>query len=137
MRVFDPVDGVAPTSKRIIQDIDKTIDAMQEILTQRGVYVPGLAGGRVPGHRNRSVGDTDKRGGKRTYQPFVDGETGLKDIHEDLRSLLQECQIGGSEAASAWKQKVSEAEKDEADDEEDFLHDDDASDGDEIQVAPM
>ena len=41
-----------------------------------------------------------------------------------------------------WQKTTSDVTEEfshfyEADDEEDFLHDDDASDGDEIQVAPM
>ena len=51
-RVFDPKDGVAPTSKRIVQDIHKVVNALAVIHREKGVFVPGLAGGRTPGHRH-------------------------------------------------------------------------------------
>jgi hypothetical protein len=52
-----------------------------------GAYVPGLAGGRVPGHRHTAT--TQKTSGKRTcleYDPTVLEET----FHEDLIAILSE-----------------------------------------------
>ncbi len=92
LRVTHPTLGVAPKSKRILQDIDKVIPAMKKIVEAKGVYVPGLAGGRVPGDRNQSVGDADKRGGFREYEPFANSDKGFRDgtVHTDLVSLLEE-----------------------------------------------
>ena len=50
--MLDPVDGVTPKPKRIVQDIKRAISAMTTITKHRGVFVPGLAGGRVAGHRH-------------------------------------------------------------------------------------
>ena len=46
-RVWDPVNDVAPPSERIIQDINKAVMAMKTIHEAKGVFVPGLAGGRL------------------------------------------------------------------------------------------
>ena len=114
-RVFDQKNGIAPTSKRILQDIEKTFNAMQVILTNRGVYVPGLAGGSVPGDRNQSVGDRDKRGGYKPYQPFTEAELSLKDdtLHQDLKYLFDECAADRGETERAWREIVEEAAGDE------------------------
>ena len=39
----DPTKGVAPSSKRIVQDIEGVWKAMKIIYDKKGVYVPGLA----------------------------------------------------------------------------------------------
>jgi hypothetical protein len=46
--IFDPTTGVAPKSERILQDVNKVMHALQVIFEAEGVYVPGLAGGRMP-----------------------------------------------------------------------------------------
>ena len=51
-RVFDLVDDVARTSKRMAQDVKRTINAMETIHQHWGVFVPSLAGGHVVGHRH-------------------------------------------------------------------------------------
>ena len=48
--VFDPVKGVTPKPKRIVQDVKRAISAMETIAKYQGAFVPGLAGGRVAGH---------------------------------------------------------------------------------------
>ena len=51
-RINDPVTGVVPRPERIVQDVHKVVRAMGEIYKAKGAFVPGLAGGHVPGHRN-------------------------------------------------------------------------------------
>ena len=50
--VFDLVDGFAPKQKRIVQDVKRVISAMATIAEHWGVFVPGLVGDRVAGHRH-------------------------------------------------------------------------------------
>ena len=54
-RIFDPTTGVAPKSERILQDVNKVVHALQVIYEAEGVYVPGLAGGCMPGRRHTST----------------------------------------------------------------------------------
>ncbi len=77
--------------------------------------MPGLAGGSVPGHRNQSVGHTDKRGGYKPYQPFTEAELSLKDdtLHQDLKYLFDECAADRGETERAWREIVEEAAGDE------------------------
>ena len=66
----------------------------------KGVYVPGLAGGRTPGKRHTPIaggsGDS-KSGGKRTRENFPDIDDGsLLDpmkYHRDAISLLCETEV--------------------------------------------
>ena len=87
-RVFDPVDGVAPKPKRIVQDVKRAISAMKTIHEHRGAFVPGLAGGRVAGHRHvqTTAKTSDNHGGKREKKEWGDNFP----MHKDLRSLLDE-----------------------------------------------
>ena len=87
-RVFDPVDGVAPKPKRIVQDVKRAISAMKTIHEHRGAFVPGLAGGRVAGHRHvqTTAKTSDNHGGKREKKERGDNFP----MHKDLRSLLDE-----------------------------------------------
>ncbi len=48
-RIFHPVTGVAPTSDRIIQDIDRVFTSKRKIFAAKGAHVPGLA--NRTGHR--------------------------------------------------------------------------------------
>ena len=50
--VFDPADGIAPKTKIIAKDVKRAISAMATIAKHRGAFMPGLAGGRVAGHRH-------------------------------------------------------------------------------------
>ena len=64
--IFDPTTGVAPKSERILQELNKVVHALQVIYEAEGVYVPGLAGGRMPGRRHTATTEGKKaRGGKR------------------------------------------------------------------------
>ena len=88
-RVFDPVQGVCPRPDRIVQDMHKVVHACKEIYKARGVFVPGLAGGRVAGHRHTKTTrkTSNNWGGKRTrleYECALDE----KSMHEDLKALM-------------------------------------------------
>jgi len=90
-RVWNPVNDVAPPSERIVQDINKAAVAMKTIHEAKGVFVRGLAGGRVPGQRhvNPSKKTSKNHGGKRVkleYNLALDEAT----MHADLKSLLDD-----------------------------------------------
>ena len=90
-RVWDPVNGVAPPSKRIVQDINKVVVAMKKIHEVKGVFVPGLAGGRVPGnrHQNTAKKTSNNHGGKRAKLEY-DLALDEASMHSDLKSLLDD-----------------------------------------------
>ena len=54
-RINHPVTGVVPKPERIVQDVNKVVRAMKTIHGEKGAFVPGLAGGRVPGHCHRAT----------------------------------------------------------------------------------
>jgi len=90
-RIFDPETGVCPSPDRIVQDVHKVVHALKEIYKAKGVYVPGLAGGRVAGKRHTATKEktSNNWGGKRKrleYSVALDEET----MHGDLKSLLNE-----------------------------------------------
>jgi len=91
LRVFCPETGVSPRPERIIQDVHKVIHACKEIHAAKGVYVPGLAGGRVPGHRHTSTKEktSQNHGGRREKKQFNLAEMDNQ-IHTDLRELISE-----------------------------------------------
>ena len=93
LRIYDPVSGKAPLPCRIVQDMHKVVNALKVINKAKGVYVPGLAGGRISGGRNekRKAGEktSNNHGGKGTklaYNDALNKET----MHSDLRDLLDE-----------------------------------------------
>ena len=90
-RVFHPDTGVCPRPDRIIQDVHKVVHACKEIYKAKGVFVPGLAGGRVPGHRHTKTKEktSNNHGGRR---PRLEYSVALdeKEMHGDLKALLEE-----------------------------------------------
>jgi len=62
---------------------------MKTIHEANGAFVPGLAGGRVPGHRHRTTTQktSNNHGGKREKLEF-NLALKEKDMHADLRSIL-------------------------------------------------
>ena len=89
--VFDPENGICPKPDHIVQDVHKVVHALKEIYKAKGVFVPGLTGGRVPGKRHTSTKEktSNNHGGKRKrleYSVTLDEET----MHKDLKSLLNE-----------------------------------------------
>ena len=87
-RVFDLVEGVVPKPNRIFQNVKRAISAMKTIATHPGAFVPGLAGGRVAGHRCvRTTAKTSKNHrSKREKKEWGDNFP----MHKDLRSLLDD-----------------------------------------------
>jgi hypothetical protein len=93
LRVFDPKTGVAPRPDRIVQDVHKVVNACKEIYKAKGVYVPGLAGGRVAGHRHTATSkkSNNNHGGKRVRLEYNDAINDAA-MHEDLRAILDEAE---------------------------------------------
>ena len=89
--VFDPVSGVAPTPKRIVQDIHRVYDAWWGIFKAEGVYVPVLAGGNIPGIQHVAIpdGSSIRRGGKRIRKDFY-LDLDMRDRHVDLYHAWEE-----------------------------------------------
>ena len=115
-RVFDPLSGVAPTPKRIVQDIYRVKDAWWGIFKAEGVYVPGLAGGRIPGIRHVAIpdGSSIRRGGKRTRIDFH-LDLDMRNRHVDLRHAWEE---HGGDITSKFALEEDEFEDSEWDDEQ-------------------
>ena len=90
-RVWDPVNGVPPPSEWIVQDINKAVVAMEKIHEAKGVFVPELAGGHVPGqcHVNTSKKTSKNHGGKRAK---LESNLALDKaiMHANLKSLLDD-----------------------------------------------
>ena len=90
LRVFDPDTGISPTSKQIVQDVKWVMNAWWAILKAQGVYVPGLAGGRIAGGRHiATIEKNALRGGKRVRMEY---NLALNDqeMHADLRAVMDE-----------------------------------------------
>ena len=90
-RLFHPVTGVVPKPHRIVQDVHKAVNAMSVIHNAKGAFVPGLAGGRVPGHRHTATDEktSNNWGGRREkleYNFALDDES----MHVILKSLLND-----------------------------------------------
>jgi len=101
-RIFDPIDGVAPTPDRIVEDIELVWKNMMIIYKNDGAHVPGLC--NRSGHR-KEAGRTGKGkwGGLREKGanlllgddgeegPWADG--GIGDIHKDIKALFDEKEL--------------------------------------------
>ena len=81
--------GVGPSSKRIVQDINKAVDAIKLFAKHEGAFVPGIA--QRPGDRH-IVNEMKSKiwGGKRTKKEvcamlFSD----MEDLHKDLLQLVE------------------------------------------------
>ena len=68
-RILDPVTGVAPTSDRMLHDIDLVFLSMKKIHDDKGVKDLTLA--KRSGHRWEPSKE-ERRGGKRTKKQWVD-----------------------------------------------------------------
>ena len=125
-RIFHPVTGVAPTSKRIVEDIDKTFECARITYTAGGVHVPGLAS--TTGHR-KIKGNTGraKVGGPRVKKacqflaPQGDEEgksvycySGIGDLHGDLKCLFEEADDIMKAPDDFFAKKLSSAGEGEA-----------------------
>ncbi len=89
-RAVNPITGISPSPKRIVQDVNKAVNAILVIFNAKGVYVEGLASGRTGGHRHTSQLTMDNNwGGKRMrheYNPTLNDEL----MHEDIRCIMDE-----------------------------------------------
>ena len=89
-RLWDPDDGVAPSSKRIVQDILRLAENLQIIVENYGAVVPGVADRN--GHRKLS--NTNDENTLRPYYPPHEDQTavGLEylDLHKDCLDVVQE-----------------------------------------------
>jgi hypothetical protein len=90
LRIWDPVNGVGPSSKRIIQDTKKVVDAMRIIKDAKGAFVDGLA--QRPGKRHIvSSIPSNIRGGKRVKKIITNASfTDRSDFHSDLKMILKD-----------------------------------------------
>jgi hypothetical protein len=90
-RIFHPETGVAPRPERIVQDVHKAIRAMRVIMEAKGAYVPGLAGGRIPGGRHVQTEEkTSSNWGGRREKIDVKDHLDKEGMHADLKSLLDD-----------------------------------------------
>jgi hypothetical protein len=88
--ILDPITGVVPTSERILQVVNKAINALQVIFEAEGVYVPGLADGGMAVHHHTTTDAGKKpRGGKRVRTEYIHSQA-TSHIHPDLLTALDE-----------------------------------------------
>jgi hypothetical protein len=91
LRIWDPsVNGIGPSSARIIQDTKKVVDALRMIKEKKGAFVDGLA--QRPGKRNIISSVPSKvRGGKREKKIITNASFADRtDFHSDLKKILKE-----------------------------------------------
>ena len=84
LRIWDPANGVAPSSRRILEDVKKVLTSVSSIVEAKGKIVPGLV--NCNGHRTPRKSTNLKPGKK----------TNLKDmgIHDSIRDVvLQQHQV--------------------------------------------
>ncbi|NCF93533.1 MAG: hypothetical protein GWQ05_21640 [Verrucomicrobiaceae bacterium] len=93
-RVLDPENGVAPSSKRIIEDIDGVWAAMKIVVKAKGAYVQGLA--ERTGRRFLKSKKKMGHGGKReALDPEIAYLADAKKMHPELRGMLAEARAAG------------------------------------------
>ena len=81
LRIWDPTSGVAPSSRRILEDVRKVLFSLRKIVDAKGHIVPGLVNRN--GHRRpRSQGGYKLSGKKDTLD-----EMG---IHPSIQSVVLE-----------------------------------------------
>ena len=95
MRIFDPIDGVAPTGDRIIQDITRVLISMEKVKEMRGCII-----------------DENQRSGRR----FIEHESGekrnggyrhKKTQKEYLQQVLTSSSMLHNDALSAVRQNYA------------------------------
>ena len=98
--ICNPITGIVPMPEQIIQDVSEVITALQVIYEAKGVYVPGLANGRMAGHHHTTTNDGKKpRGGKRVRMDY-NHALATSDIHNDLLTALDEFDEGLTSSCS-------------------------------------
>jgi hypothetical protein len=88
--ICHPITGVVPTFERILQDVNKAINALQVIYKAEGVYILGLADGRMAGHRHTTTNDGKKPRGRKRARMNYNHALATSDIHHDLLTALNE-----------------------------------------------
>ena len=81
LRIWDPANGVAPVSSRIVEDVKRVLTSLVKIVDAKGCIVPGLVNRN--GHRAPRGVRTRKKSGQKTT---------LKEmgIHESIRGIVLE-----------------------------------------------
>ena len=81
--------GVIQKLEQIVQDVHKAVRAMETMDKTNGAFVPGLAGGCVPGHHYRTTTKnmSNNHGGKRDKLEF-NLALKEKEMHAGLKSIL-------------------------------------------------
>ena len=86
-----PVTGVVPKPERIVQDVNKAVYAMKTINGTKGAFVPGLAGGRVPGHHHcATTEDMSNNHGDKREKLEYNLALKEKEMHANLKSILDD-----------------------------------------------
>ncbi len=83
-RIWDPKNGVSPTSRRILEDVKRVLVSLQQITTAKGKIVPGIVnrnGYRAP--RSKSL-SCKMHGSKKKQKSLED-----IGIHESVRNTVQ------------------------------------------------
>jgi hypothetical protein len=88
LRLYDPVNGIAPTSRRIIQDIEGVRAAMIKICDAEGAFVKGLAD--RAGKRHISCGSAKKKSGGKRVRGTTNPLLSAGNLHKDLRDMLDD-----------------------------------------------
>ena len=91
------------------QDVMKAICAFFTVHEHKGAFVPGLAGGRIPGYQNQKT-DVDNQRGARTKKIIT--ERDFDGLHADLKSLLDDPQFDTTNMF-AMKEAMEEEDIDE------------------------
>jgi hypothetical protein len=127
-RICDPVTGVAPSSKRILEDVKRVINAFHVVFKHEGAYVEGLAGGRVAGKRHHATTRAIKpRGGRRVRMEYND-LLATADIEPRLLEALNQNESALRKTRYARKQEEEELDDDGVEDDSDSEDDDDSED---------
>ena len=82
LRIWNPANGIAPSSRRILEDVKRVLKSLSTIVEAKGKIVPGLVNRN--GHRNPQ---------KRVLTRKIQGKKDtLEDvgIHESIRDILLE-----------------------------------------------
>ena len=96
-RVYDPESGVAPSSERILQDIEGAFLSMKIVAERKGVFVPGLA--ERSGRRFMKSEQKMGHGGKReAVDPSIAYLKSITKMHPSLQELMSEARVDGEDA---------------------------------------
>ena len=97
LRLFHPITGVTPSSKRIIDDVTRVIDSLEKVRGAQGCIIDESSAKRK-GRRYEASGLTT-RGGKRTKQSQ----------NEYLRYLQKQCNEVHDDLLDHWKAKMQQS----------------------------